>query len=212
MEETSWWTAGTAETVFNKSLSLFHRNSSPETRRPTSHMPANSNIKHTCDVQRWRSITTQITNHLPFWDADMVSTLCSSGWSFGIFFLVRPETKCISLIRLSSNRKTPSFSWKQIQLTCNMYQCLYETTADHFLAFDLTLPSQQNLGHGFLRLMLDDNKTSNFTSILGTDGEFQRTSRRPVSYSIQLHMVHENKTRIGKQSVKLTRMFSPHNM
>lgn len=40
-----WSTSGTAVAVFNKSLSLFHRNSSPETRSPQSHKPTKRHIR-----------------------------------------------------------------------------------------------------------------------------------------------------------------------
>lgn len=51
------------------------------------------------------------TESVPFWDAAMVTTLGSRGCSLGVFFLVCPDTMLISLIRLSSSRKTDSFSW-----------------------------------------------------------------------------------------------------
>lgn len=51
------------------------------------------------------------TFYSPLWDEAIVTTLLSKGWSLGVLFLVRPDTMLISLIRLSSNRNTDSFSW-----------------------------------------------------------------------------------------------------
>lgn len=46
----------------------------------------------------------------PLCDEAIVTTWLRNGWILGIFFLVRPDTMLISLMRLSSNRKTVSFS------------------------------------------------------------------------------------------------------
>lgn len=118
----------------------------------------------------WNIIWAQSS---PFWELDIVSTLGSNCCSFGIFFLVCPERKLISLIRLSSKRKTPSFSWKNKTNMYGMREIINHAVTEeafwsnHNEAVSLTFPSQQNLGHGFLLLMLDDNSTSNFTSMFG---------------------------------------------
>lgn len=62
----------------------------------------------------------------PLWDEVIVTTLLSKGWSLGVLFLVRPDTMLISLIRLSSNRNTDSFSWSA---TRQSQSCFFMTRA-----------------------------------------------------------------------------------
>ncbi|TNN81259.1 hypothetical protein EYF80_008593 [Liparis tanakae] len=73
----------------------------PETKSPQSHIPEKQ----------------QETSHMHslLWDEAIVTTLLSKGWSLGVLFLVRPDIMLISLIRLSSNRNTDSFSWRATQ-------------------------------------------------------------------------------------------------
>lgn len=118
--ERSWATSGTAEAFFRQSLSRFHRNSSPETSTPASHTPE-EHINNNNKLTNWQhdgNNNIPIIKHVaessqttPVWDAAIVTTLFSKGCSLGVFFLVRPVTILISLIRWSSNRKTDSFSW-----------------------------------------------------------------------------------------------------
>lgn len=106
----------------------------------------------------------------PLWDEVIVTTLLSRGWSLGVLFLVRPDTMLISLIRLSSNRNTDSFSWSA---TRQPQSCTYDrnskawvSQAEIFILYCIfTFPSQQNRGQGFFRLMLDDKTTSKFSSM-----------------------------------------------
>lgn len=106
-----WVTSGTVAAVFNKSLSLFHRKRSPDTRSPHSHIPGKQQqlqssliILHCFDL----TVDSIVS---PFWDEAIVTTLLSKCWSLGVFFLVRPDAMLISLIRLSSNKNKDSFSW-----------------------------------------------------------------------------------------------------
>lgn len=131
-----WTTSGTAAAVFNKSLSLFHRKSFPETKSPQSHIPEKqqetSHVFSELTGDMWLALSLQLYSLL--WDEAIVTTLLSKGWSLGVLFLVRPDIMLISLIRLSSNRNTDSFSWRVTQhwfshatLTrMSLVQCIFD--------------------------------------------------------------------------------------
>lgn len=170
---TSWSISGTAGAVFNRSLSLFQRNSSPETRSPQSHTPIKgysgqtihsfgSHIKCKINIYDINVLSS------PLCDEAIVTTRLRNGWILGIFFLVRPDTMLISLIRLSSNRNTDSFSWSASK------SCHYDHTGETELVFlrIFTFPSQQNRGHGFFLLILDDKTTSKCNSIFQSRHRF----------------------------------------
>lgn len=55
-------------------------------------------------------VGVRVMLNTPLCDEAIVTTWLRNGWILGIFFLVRPDTKLISLIRLSSNRNTDSLS------------------------------------------------------------------------------------------------------
>ena len=116
-------------------------------------------------VYKWNS---------PLWDETIVTTLLSRGWSLGVLFLVRPDTMLISLIRLSSNRNTDSFSWSVTHMTKVQCRVLMIGIAKLWCqrVSVLTFPSQQNRGHGFFRLMLDDKTTSSFSSMFTRQHRF----------------------------------------
>lgn len=103
----------------------------------------------------------------PFGDEVIVTTLLSKGWSLGVFFLVRPDTMSISLIRLSSNRNTDSFSWGATRHTCPYVVSSWRGEQSFECHYVITFPSQQNRGHGFFLLMLDVKTTSKFSSMFG---------------------------------------------
>ncbi len=84
MEESSCCSSGTAETVFNESLSLFHRKTSPESRTPPSHTPANNMVKPPETTQQQRRLITHLVyrSETLTWSAPSAAAAGASGSSF----------------------------------------------------------------------------------------------------------------------------------
>lgn len=163
-------TSGTAAAVFSTSLSLLHRNSSPDARSPQSHEPERNTRRRHPTLStgiRWLVVrhrgakpflTTAGRRHLHHTVEQRMQFGCPLPGAAGDHvdltdaLVIQQEHRLLLLKKWQKHDYDDDDNAGGL-LLFNSFDCI------------LTFPSQQKRGHGFFRLMLDDNTTSSCRSM-----------------------------------------------